>query len=105
MDMVNDAETTRKRLTAKIANETQMLETLKSKKKFIRVSIVLFILFHAAYYYLFQTIVIEYLMYSLLPLLVIWGTYFFCLKYLSWQRSVTEKKIKNTSITADTEIK
>lgn len=58
MDMVNDAETTRKKLTLKLENETKMLSSLGNKKKYLRVLTILAIVGHVAFYYISGTIVI-----------------------------------------------
>lgn len=80
--MVNDAETTRKKLTAKLDSEAKMIVTVSSKKNILRIITAVLVLGHLVYYYLTRKVVIAYILYTAIPIVVMWLIYGLSLKYL-----------------------
>lgn len=105
LDMVNDADTTRKRISDKLTSTNQSLKDIQNKKKIITGVTLVLLLANAAMFYFTQKIDLKFIGGSATVLVAIWGLYLGRLKYLSWAKKRLEEGLRRTSMAAEAELK
>ena len=105
IDIVNDSDNTRNRLSARLKSTNDSLNWTLAKKKMLLGLSVLIVLACGGHYYLTKTLYLELYVGAGLTIVLAWVLYAMRSRYLEWMKSSLENRMKSTTMETETEVK